>query len=747
MSQSPPAVTPGTVATSEVETPPAAPPKKPRKSGCGCFVPLLLLIGVVGFAPQILTMTVLRHQVPAMLISALPPGVVIGSATAGWTTPIQLNDVVIPDDHGQPNLKLKHLTLSKSIWELATGTDDLGKIDVEKPDLNLVVENGVTNYDKLIERLTSKKGSGKRKLIELKLTEGVITVREAAAKSAEAAETEAPETSEETLTPSPSPGGRGEPEEAVAIVDLKSATFRSLPVGEEELYAEISASLREPKVEQPITAEMHWNLPEREEPGIGSGKVKAAIPSMPLAVLSPWLSPLAGGRGVAGVASLNVNVEALPTEKELLLGVQIEIPHLDLQLSPDATHPDPFRWVGDNLTLMAEGQGDLAGKQVKLETAQLRTPLLNADFKGTLLDLPGSATCDLAGTCNLNPQDLLAALPSEWSQHVQISGLKLGQIRVQGDLRPQPEVVVAPGAEAVAPTGQPLHIEADVQWDTGNVLGFQSDNAHVSVDWSNRTLSLNPNHLPIGTGRWVASPRIEFAPQGRTLVFDGGPVFENVEFTPDMSNTWLKYVSPILGQATSIDGKFSLSAAPARVGLSAPWPGELSGNLDIQSARVSPGPLTRQIIEGVAGIQTMMGRRPAEANVLMTVEEQRVPFAFKEGRVYHKDLHVSMGDLVVSSAGSVGMDETLDVQISVPIPDKWTEGKPLLAGLKGEVLPFPMGGTLDHPVLDGQALGEFGKRIGFKSAGGLLEQLIQKRLEKKANGELPAQRPKPKRVR
>ncbi len=58
-----------------------------------------------------------------------------------------------------------------------------------------------------------------------------------------------------------------------------------------------------------------------------------------------------------------------------------------------------------------------------------------------------------------------------------------------------------------------------------------------------------------------------------------------------------------------------------------------------------------------------------------------------------------------------------------------------------------MGGTLDRPVLDGQALGEFGKRIGFKSAGGLLEQLIQKRLDKKANGELPAQRPKPKRER
>jgi hypothetical protein len=103
--------------------------------------------------------------------------------------------------------------------------------------------------------------------------------------------------------------------------------------------------------------------------------------------------------------------------------------------------------------------------------------------------------------------------------------------------------------------------------------------------------------------------------------------------------------------------------------------------------------MTRQIVDGVAGLQTMMGRRPAEANVLMQVEEQRVPFDFKNGRISHRDFHVSMGDLVVSSAGSVGLDETLDLQVSVPIPDKWIQGKPLLAGLKGEVIPFPMGGT------------------------------------------------------
>ena len=244
-------------------------------------------------------------------------------------------------------------------------------------------------------------------------------------------------------------------------------------------------------------------------------------------------------------------------------------------------------------------------------------------------------------------------------------------------------------------------------------------------------LAINPNQLPIGQGRWVASPRIEFTPQGRFLVFDGGPVFENVDLTQEMSNTWLRYVSPILGSATSIEGQFSLSASPARVGLSPPHAGDFEGVIDIHSAKVGPGPLTQQIIEAITSIQTITGRQPNANLQAMQVKDQKVPFAYAEGRVYHKDLSVNFGEVVVHSQGSVGLDQTIDFQLSVPIPDKWTEGKPLLANLKGEVIPFQMGGTLDQPQLDGKALGEFGKRIGMKSVPGLIEQLIDRRSRKR----------------
>ncbi len=785
----------GATATPAQAAPPADPPPKPRKAGCGCLLPMVLLAATLGLAPQIITQTSLLNQVPGLLMSELPPGVVIGSASAGWVSPMQLNDVMIPDDQGRPALKLKHVTLSRSLWELAKSTDDLGTITVEKPELQVFLDSGVSNYDQFLQRLAArKKGSGKRSLIDLQLTEGEVTIREesrvavAPPKPAPAAAAGPPEelpftpansppapalgddpstieqpvaappATEPTVAAQPAPRSASTPVEGrlLAIIDLQKATFKSQATGDEELVGELTAKLREPAIEQPLTGEFHWNLPDGGAAGMGGGKVKLAVPSLPLAVLSPWLASLASGRDISGVISLDASAEVTPSEQNVLLGAQVNIPHLDFTLSPTTPQSPPFRWTGDNLKLVAEGQGDLHGKLVTLDTVQLRTPIINADFAGTVQELAGPAVCNLTGKCDLNPADLLAMVPPEWADRIQFEGLQLGQIRVEGALRggvpaAATAVPLAPVPEGeptlatpVAASLTPLRINADVQWANANVMGFKSQNAVVNVDWSEHQLAINPRDLPIGEGRWVASPRIEFTPEGRYLVFDGGPVFENVDFTQEMSNTWLRYVSPILGSATSIEGKFSLSASPARVGMAAPYPGDFKGVIDIQSAQVGPGPMSKQIIDGVAGLQTILGRPAVETAQWMQVAPQKVPFEFVDGRVYHKDLTVGFGDVVVQSQGSVGLDETIDFQLSVPIPDKWTSGRPLLANLKGEVIPFPMGGTLSQPQLDGQALGEFGKRIGLKSAGGLLQQLIEKRLEKKANGELPA-RPRRKR--
>ncbi len=131
----------------------------------------------------------------------------------------------------------------------------------------------------MIARLTSKKGSGTRKLIDLKLSEGVITVRERGS-GASVAEGEGQRQLRQPSPPAPLRrlrccGERGAGScNVVAVVDLQSAIVRSLPVGEEELFAEISASLREPKVEQRSLPSCAGTCPMVHKPGSGAVRSK-----------------------------------------------------------------------------------------------------------------------------------------------------------------------------------------------------------------------------------------------------------------------------------------------------------------------------------------------------------------------------------------------------------------------------------------------------------------------------------------
>ncbi len=704
-----------TAATVAPQAPPTLPPKKPRKSGCGCMLPLLVLGLLIAFAPRIISQTALRNQVPALLMSKLPPGVEIGSASVGWSTPIALNDVVIPDDQGRPALRAKHVTLSVSLWELARGTQDFGTITIEQPTLELIVEQGVTNYDRFLGRLSTGPGGGDLPKFDVQLRDAEITLRQEPLLDTKTS------VEAERLPP-------------IAVIQIPKAGLQSQS-GKHDLAGQLTALLKQPRVEQPVTAEITWDLPQKGVAGIGSGQLKADVPSLPLEVLAPWIEPYTSGRAVSGEIAMSAAIEVVPSDEgQLLIGAGVKLPRLDVRLSGqrnlDGTMVQPYHWRGENLELIAEGAGDLAGQRAVFEAIRLRTPVVSADFAGTVADLPGEMVCDLTGTSNIQLTELLALIPSEHAQHIRVEGLQCGEIRIQGPLR-----------SARTEVANSLQVSTDVQWTAADFYGFQSDNALVTVHYLGDAVEINPNRLPLGGGQWVAAPRIEFGGAGNALVFAGGPILEGVGFTPEMSQTWLKYVSPLLGSTTSIEGRFSLSADPARVLLAPPYAGRFSGILAIESAKAGAGPMTQQILDSVGTVQRLLGRKAVAANEWITVDQQNVPFSYADGRVTHKDLRAGIGELTVTSSGSVGIDETIDFQLDMPLPDKWTENRPLLANMKGESIVFQMTGTLDQPQLDSRSLSQFSQQIGVKGAAGLLDGLLKRRQEKSGNGTiLPAPR-------
>jgi hypothetical protein len=197
-----------------------------------------------------------------------------------------------------------------------------------------------------------------------------------------------------------------------------------------------------------------------------------------------------------------------------------------------------------------------------------------------------------------------------------------------------------------------------------------------------------------------------------------------------MTRTWLGYVSPLMADATSIDGRFSLSSNGVRVPLSPGGNLPIQGTLQIHTAQVGPGPAAQKILPVVEQVRALLkgtlpnpfgggGRRD---QAWLMLGEQAVQVRVENRRVYHDRIEYSVGDAVLTSSGSVGFDDSLDLTVEIPLQEKWLGSQ--LMSLKGESLKIPVTGTLDAPVVDPRPLTEFNKQLAGKAAEGLLQRLL-----------------------
>jgi hypothetical protein len=271
-------------------------------------------------------------------------------------------------------------------------------------------------------------------------------------------------------------------------------------------------------------------------------------------------------------------------------------------------------------------------------------------------------------------------------------------------------------------------------WEQARVVGIELGKADVPVTIDAGLLT-TAAEIPVSGGmlRWDLTGDLT----SDLLVIQQKPmvVLENVAITQEMCSGWLKYVAPLLAEATSIDGRLSLSIDQAEL-----TPTDLSrqtvaGTLVMHQAEVGPGPLTNEITGLIRQIEAIRKADPGQTvssqnRVWMQLPEQRIAFRMVEGRVHHRDLNIALGDARLSTSGSVDVAGNLEIMTSLPIPDNWTQKGPVLAALRGQTLQFPMNGTIYRPQIDASTLGQLGRQTIQNAAQGMLQQGLNKGLEK-----------------
>jgi hypothetical protein len=260
--------------------------------------------------------------------------------------------------------------------------------------------------------------------------------------------------------------------------------------------------------------------------------------------------------------------------------------------------------------------------------------------------------------------------------------------------------------------------KANVKWDAANVCGMPLGPGELKATLAGGVVDFEPLDLPVGQGHLLLAPRLRLALNQEELTMPPGPLARQVQVTPEVCNCGLQFIAPMLANATSVQGAFSIDLDGCRIPLRDPAKGELAGRLTIHSMQISPGPLTRELA-------TLLAREtPADLR-----HESVVPFRMVEGRIYHEGLELVFPDLTIRTHGSVGLDKTVSILAEMPVPPKWLGSAPISATVKNQTISLPIGGTLDRPQLDPHALEQLTKQFLQNATRNVIEDQLGRQLD------------------
>ncbi len=224
---------------------------------------------------------------------------------------------------------------------------------------------------------------------------------------------------------------------------------------------------------------------------------------------------------------------------------------------------------------------------------------------------------------------------------------------------------------------------------------------------------------------------------GRELIVEPGAVLDHYRLTPELCDRGLGFVAPLLADVTDVEGSVSVRVDAFRLALTESdgiQVRDLRGVVEMHDITSKAGP-TVDTIARIVG-QVLQREVPTRVQVL---KDTRIQFHVENDRVYHSGFAFVLPevspDLVLRTTGSVGLDETLDLKLSVEVPPSLAADVPLLAKFVSQPIEVTITGTSDEPVIGmpagGDLAGFVAERLaptpegGPQSVGGAMLRLIQ----------------------
>lgn len=368
---------------------------------------------------------------------------------------------------------------------------------------------------------------------------------------------------------------------------------------------------------------------------------------------------------------------------------------------------------------------------IALRDCSIDSPSLRARATGTISDMASSMQTDLTGFWAPSWEKINGLLTAYTGDLLKFAGQGEQPFRFRGPLFAAPTSGVA--SQAWVPPA--FQAATEFGWQRGEILGLPVGASKLQVNLDQSIAHVTTAGIPFSGGVVKFAPRVDLQGPEPMLLMDWTRLIDNVELQPATARQWLKYVAPLVADATSAEGNFTVDVGAAEVPLLDPMKMHIKGAVKLNRVVIGAGPTAEQLLGTIKQLRTLLKPDASDRDyrTWLQMQDQTIPIEVVNGRVYHNDLNISHNDLTIRTKGSVGFDQTLEMVAEIPIAPDWIEGKPYLASLAGQSIRIPIRGTVSKPILDKRALEDLSKNLVKDAAGQALNKAIGDKVAPKLN--------------
>ena len=315
---------------------------------------------------------------------------------------------------------------------------------------------------------------------------------------------------------------------------------------------------------------------------------------------------------------------------------------------------DQVRFEQDRVTVDANTRLDRSADRLAVD-ANIAAPAFALALDGHVARLNASPTLDLAGPYRGQWEQIMALLYTVepgLRDKVRFTGTTAGQVRIAGPIS-QPQV---------SPSYAGLDANTQVGWDGGEILGIRLGVAKLLPRLAGGLGQLPLAEVPVQpAGRLRLGGTVDLSGPAPVYRLPGKVnIIENVPLNTEIGTELLSHINPVFAKLTNLTGEVSLATEDIVMPLGADSgvQGHGRGRLDFKEVTVAPSGLLGALLR-TAGMAT--GEN-------MKVQFSGTDFVIRENRIHYDNFRMIFpGDFDLGFSGSVGFDDTLALDVSVPV--------------------------------------------------------------------------------